>query len=107
MLSKLFKLQERLTPYLRNQDYTFIAPVETTQFEEYVKIANRIHAYKAFSVSIHQVLSDNEVNRIALDHLPANTELRLYVITYSGSEIIGHLTIEQYCSKYKIDFEID
>lgn len=108
MLQELIALEEKFSPYLIKQDYTFIGPnINDPLFDPFIKEVNLKAPVKGWSRSIHDTLSHRESVRATLNQLPAGTALRLYIIPSPelSEGMLMHSTIEEYCKRNNIDFK--
>ena len=105
-MDELIELEERFQPYLQNNDYTFIGPVNSDLMQGFISTANMLAPVVAISRSIHHALSHQQSVRRALGTLPVNTNLRIYVVVNRASDMLIHATIEEYCDRNNIDFSI-
>lgn len=97
MLEELIKKEEAFQEHLLNRDYTFIGPSNQELMEEFIKNANNFAPIVSVSRSIHQVLSHKKSVRKAIDLLPPQTDLRIYVVKRSlGKQFLAHSTIDDY-----------
>ena len=102
------ELEERFQPYLLNNDYTFIGPVDSKFSAAFMKRANDLAPVVSFSRSLHDVLSDKDAARGALAILPPGTPLRIFVVSHTSppyDNMLLHDTIEGYVQKNNIDFQ--
>jgi hypothetical protein len=108
MLRDLIKQQEKLQPFLKRGDYTFIAPSNSDLFGEYIKLASRIAPVTSFNSSIHEALSNEESGRVALSNFPSGTPIRIYVINAGADDsFLMHSSIEDYCKDNNINLPTD
>jgi hypothetical protein len=108
MLQELIELEDRFQPYLLNNDYTFIGPVDQQLLEPFMRRANNLAPVISMSRSLHDFLSDKDATRQALAVLPPGTPLRIFVVTYTPpprDSFLLHSTIEGYCQEHHIDFQ--
>lgn len=105
MLQQLLNTQARLEQHLLPGYYTFIGPVEQNLMQPFMRRANDIAPVVAFSRSIHDVLSNKQAIQRALEILPANEPLRIFVVQRHKSDVLLHDTIEGYCEKNNINFQ--
>jgi len=104
-MEELIELEGRFQPFLQNNDYTFIGPLDTNLMEGFMRTANMLAPVVGISRSIHDALSHQQSVRTALGSLPANSELRIYVVVNRASDFLIHATIEEYCERNNIDFD--
>lgn len=104
MNEELFNQEENFQKYLREKDYTFIGPADANLLNEFMKRANLIAPLVGFSRSIHHALSNRSATRSALQYLPANSELRTYVIIRLDDQFLFHATTEEYCKRFDINY---
>ena len=108
MLQQLIELEDRFQPYLLNDDYTYIGPVDGQLWEPFFNRANDLAPVVAILRSVHHVLSHKDATRQALASLPADSALRIFVISRTPppyDTMLLHDTIEGYCQKNHIDFQ--
>lgn len=106
MLQKLIELERKFQPFLLGNDYTFIGPIDATQFEAFVQAANNLAPAVGFSRSIHHVLSNKQATWTALQSF-LNSPLQVFVISATSPSILVHATIEDYCLTHNITFPPD
>jgi hypothetical protein len=108
MLQDLIDLEERFQPYLLNNDYTFIGPVDQQLLNPFISRANDLAPIVSILRTVHHALSHKQSTRHALAVLPPNAELRIYVVYRSldNDSLLIHGTIEGYCQKNKFDFPL-
>lgn len=105
MNDDIFTLEQKFQPYLLNNDYTFVGPVDEDLFNNFIQIAYRINADQKVFYTTHCTLSNTEITRKALQMLPNNAPTRIYVIV--NTKLLLHATIEKYCKRNNIDFNIN
>ena len=106
MLQELIELEARFQPYLKPGDYTFIGPVDQQLWQPFFKKANELATVVSVFQSMHDVMSDKDATRQALLFLPADTPLRIFVVTQMEDDsFLGYSTIESYCRVNNIDFQ--
>ncbi|WP_409416703.1 hypothetical protein [Flavobacterium sp. PS2] len=107
MNEEVFKLEKKFQPFLLGNDYTFVGPEDQNLLiQPFASNANLIAPVVAISRTVHHTLSNKEATLQACRLLPAGTELRIYVVISNGHTILMHASIEEYCRRNKIDFEI-
>ncbi|UPZ13944.1 hypothetical protein [Flavobacterium humidisoli] len=107
MNEKVFELEQRFQPFLLGNDYTFVGPEDQNLLiQPFASNANLIAPVVALSRTIHHALSNKEATLKACQLLPAGTELRVYVVVSNGHTTLMHASIDEYCRRNKIDFEI-
>lgn len=107
MNEEVFELEHRFQPFLLGNDYTFVGPEDKNLLmQTFVSNANLIAPIVTFSRTIHHALSNKEATLKACHMLPAETQLRVYVVVSNGHTTLMHASIEEYCRRNKIDFEI-
>lgn len=105
MYDDIFTLEQKFQPYLLNNDYTFVGPVDEDLFDNFIQNANQINASKEIFYTTNCTLSNTEVTRKALQMLPNDAPIRVYVIV--NTKILLHATIEKYCKRNSIEFKIN
>ena len=107
-MENLIEIEDRFQPHLQKNDYTFIGPVNvnTDLFQSFIQNVNMLAPVVGLSRSIHHALSHTASVRRVLHNLPADTELRIYVVMRENESLLAHATIEDYCDTYKIEFKI-
>ncbi len=105
MLQDLIVDEEKFQPYLLENDYTFIGPVDQELFKPFFQTANNFAPVVSIIRSIHHVLSHKESVRKALGLLPPNTPLRIFVVTPARGDVLLHSDIEGYCKRNNIDYQ--
>lgn len=103
MNEEIFTQEEDFQPYLLENHYTFVGPVNDDLFEKFIKIVNEIAPPNVFH-TIHNVLSNSKTTRKALDLFPPDTQLRIYVVSYRSNSLLIHSTINGYCEKFNVDY---
>lgn len=106
MNEEVFELEERFQPYLLNNDYTFVGPVDQHLLEPFVENANMIAPVVAISRELRHALGNKDATLRACRLLPAGTPLRVYIVIENDYDILAHSDIEEYCRRNKIDFQI-
>jgi hypothetical protein len=106
MLEELIQLQERFQPFLRNRDYTFIGPEDQSLFEPFMNRANDLAPIVGIIRESRHFLNNKTTAIQALDVLPEDAQLRIYVVDGSIENVLLHDTIENYCKRHDIEFEI-
>lgn len=106
MLEELIQLQNRFQPFLRNRDYTFIGPEDQSLLEPFMRRANDLAPIVSIAREIRHFLNNREAAIQALGALPADTQLRIYVVDGRSDDILLLDTIENYCANNKIEFVI-
>ena len=66
MMTTIKSKAERFQPYLQNNDYTFIGPVNSDLMQGFISTANMLAPVVAISRSIHHALSHQQSVRRAL-----------------------------------------
>lgn len=79
MNNDVFTLEQKFQPYLLNNDYTFVGPVDVDVFDSFIKIAHKINAIKKPLYTTNCTLSNTKITRKALQLLPTNAPIRVYV----------------------------
>lgn len=100
----LFEIEEKFQPFLLNNDYTFIGPVDTLYLTEFYKYVNKIAPKIAISRLIHHSLSNKSAIKKAISILPQNIELKIYVVISNGKRDLIHTSIEDYCRRNNLNF---
>ena len=103
-MEELITLEDRFQPFLQNNDYTFIGPVDAELMDGFMKNVNMLAPVVSSSRTIHHALSHQQSVRSSLPSLPANTPLRIYVVIRENDVFLIHATIEDYCERFGIDF---
>lgn len=106
MINELIEIENKFQKYLKPKDYTFIGPSEIDLLETFIKNVNMIAPSNIFNSSLHKSLSNKVAVLNALKSLPNNIECRIYVIVASNEQFLIHSTIEEYCDRFKIDYEL-
>lgn len=104
MNEDIFELEEKFQPFLLKNDYTFIGPTDTNLMTSFMQVANTIAPTIAVSRLIHHALSNKNAIKQAIQTLPLNTELRIYVVISNGNHNLIHSDIAEYCRRNNIDF---
>lgn len=104
-MEELEELEERFQPFLRENDYTFIGPVDMNLMENFIRTANMLVPVVGINRSVHHALSHRDATRAALNNLPQGSELRIFVVLNEAEDFLFHATIEEYCDRFNIDFE--
>lgn len=104
-MENLVELENKFQPFLQNNDYTFIGPLDVNLLNDFTQAANRLAPVVAFSRSVHHALSHKPSVREALGVLPIDIELRIYVVIRRNEPFLFHTTIEDYCDTNNMDFE--
>lgn len=108
MREEILELDNRFQPYLQGKDYTFVGPVDTSLFKPFFLKVGDFAPGPLFDGTLHHQLSNKEAVAKALDYLPNNTPLRVYVVLREGigrSADLVHASIEIYCRDKGIDFK--
>ena len=103
MNEKIFAQEEDFQPYLLENHYTFVAPINGDLLDKFIKITNEIAPPNVFH-TIHNVLSNRNATKKALEFLPPDTQLRVYVIIPNNDTFLIHATIDDYCKRYNVDY---
>ena len=106
MIEELIQIQDRFQPLLRDQDYTFIGPEDHNLLEPFMRRANDLAPVVDINRELRHFLDNRETAIQALDILPADSKLRIYVVNGQFDEMLFHHTIENYCIEHNIDFEV-
>lgn len=106
MLKELIQLQDRFQPFLRNRDYTFIGPEDQSLLEPFMRRANDLAPIVSFNRELRHFLNNRAAAIQALEVLPANTPLRIYVVDGTTEDFLFHDTLENYCANHNIEFNI-
>ena len=106
MLEKLIQLQDRFQPFLKDRDYSFIGPVDQSLLEPFMRRANDLAPIVSINREVRHFLSHRAATLQALDIFPTKTQLRIYIVDGRSDDILLHDTIENYCTKHNIEFEI-
>lgn len=106
MFKELIQIQDRFQPLLRDQDYSFIGPEDQGLLEAFMRRANELAPVVDISRELRHFLDNKETAIQALDVLPADTKLRIYVVSGRVDEMLFHHTIENYCKEHNIDFKL-
>ena len=106
MKNELIELQEKFRPYLRNGDYSFIAPIDNDNYDRFLYNVTEIAPGQLFNKSIHNALSNEDATTKALEQIPNSIPVQIYVVTRfeNDNDIIAKSTIEEYCESHKIKF---
>ena len=107
MLQDLIVEEEKFQPYLLNNDYTFIGPVDQDLFKPFFQTANNFAPVVSIIRSIHHVLSHKESVKKAIALFPAGTPLRIFVVTPARGDVLLHSDIEGYCKRNNISYPPD
>lgn len=105
MHDEIFHLEQKFQPYLLNNDYTFVGPTDKDLLDNFIQIANQINASKKIFYTTNCTLSNAEIIRKAIQMLPNNAPVQVYVII--NTKILLHATIEKYCKRNNIEFKIN
>jgi len=103
MNEEVFAQEEDFQPYLLENHYTFVGPEDGGLLEKFVKIANEVAPPNVFH-TIHNVLSNSIATKKALEFFPPDTHLRVYVIIPNNDTFLFHLTIDDYCKSYNVEY---
>lgn len=106
-LNELTALEERFRPYLKDNDYTFIGPVDDMLFPDFIRAVAQFAKGSVFGHSLHKALNDRNAINKALQLVPLGSELDIYVVARGKNDnnVLSHTTIDDYCSKYSLPFK--
>lgn len=104
-MEELITLEDRFQPFLQNNDYTFIGPLNADLMEGFMRNVNMLAPVVGTSRTIHHAMSHQPAVRQSLLSLPVDTDLRIYVVVRENDSFLIHATIEDYCERFNIDFE--
>ncbi|OOG73349.1 hypothetical protein [Algoriphagus sp. A40] len=106
-LQELINQEIRLKPHLRPNDYSFIGPEDTGLLNGFIQNVNFFAPSNIFSTTYKEALTNQDAILMALAQFQENTPLRIYVVLGKMEErgVLIHSTIQEYCDRFKIDFE--
>lgn len=109
MRNELIETQKRFQSYLKQDTYSFIAPVDDDNFKKFLDIVNRIVPSRFYDHVIHKQLSNRVATLMALAPLPASVKLQIYIVQIpenkATDDVLLHESLYDYCKKHKIDFK--
>lgn len=102
MLEEIILEEQNFQRYLLANHYSFIGPDNPNLFESFIQHSNLIAPNFGLGGTIHNVLSHKNTTITALEILPQNTQLRVYIIIPNSSQILFHSSIPEYCNQNNI-----
>ncbi len=109
MREQQLALNERLQPFLQQDQYSFVAPIDANLFNRFCRAANDIAPGNLFDMDVHRVLSNRNATRQALNIFLPETPIRIYVVTPDPNlhNFIQEQNIEDYCAQHNIDLDVN
>jgi len=104
MNDQLTIIENKFQQHLRDGDYTFIGPSDSTQFQQFFQAVNLRAPVIAISRTIHHALTNKEAVKYVNSTYFNDQELRIYVVIGSIPYALAHATIEEYCKRNNIIF---
>lgn len=101
-LQELQEEQSKFEDKIAENDYVFIGPEDLDLMEDFMKTANNNAPIIAQTRQLHHFLDHKPSILKAIESLPKNTTLRLYIASKSPLPMLIHYTIEEYCEKHNI-----
>jgi hypothetical protein len=111
---QLRTLEEKVKPHLKNNEYTFIGPVDQNLFAPFMKNAHRIALNNCrlglLGPTLHELLSNKDVISSTIETVNPDAPLRIYIVNIINinrinDKVLLHDTIENYCDKNNINLE--
>ncbi len=106
MLEQLIEKQQRFTPFLKLNDYTYIGPTDENLHRPFLRAVTQFGTARFFDYSLHTSLSNTTTVSKALEVLPPGTPLGVFVVNNEGkwTGILYHSTLKEYCDCHGIEF---